>query len=62
MTADLLDRLPPARDIAREIYETAQRARRLRSLYRVLRTIEEERDNAPEQSRSDCQERKGGDQ
>ena len=40
--ADLLDRLPPARDVSREIYETAQRARLLRSLHRVLRRIEAE--------------------
>lgn len=60
MTTDLLDRLPPARDIAREIFETAQRARRLRSLYRVLRSIEEERNDTPEQSTKDCGESMGG--
>jgi hypothetical protein len=54
MVSDLLDRLPPAREIAREIYETAQRGRRLRSLYRVLRTIEEERDDTPERSVTAC--------
>ena len=40
--SDLLNRLPPARDVSREIYQTAHRARLLRSLHRVLRRIEAE--------------------
>jgi hypothetical protein len=62
MISDLLDRLPPAREIAREIYETAQRGRRLRSLYRVLRTIEEERENIPVESAMVCPKSKGAEQ
>jgi hypothetical protein len=39
---DLIHRLPPARDVAREIYTTARRARRLRTLYQLIQRIESE--------------------
>lgn len=42
MRNDVLERLPSRHDIGREIVATSQRARRLRSLYRLIARIERE--------------------
>lgn len=48
---DVLERLPTLNEVSQEIADTAQRARRLRSLYRVLRRMEEDRRRASESAR-----------
>ena len=53
MTNTALERLPTARDIATEIYETAQRGRQLRALYRVLRKIEQQKTDTPDNTAAD---------
>ena len=53
MTNTALERLPTARDIATEIYETAQRGRQLRALYRVLRKIEQQKPDTPDNTAAD---------
>lgn len=45
---DLLDRLPTRHEVGADIVETARRARRLRSLYRLICRIE------TEQAQADC--------